>query len=50
MSGGTAVAFYNYETNEARTGTFAEVAPGDFIVFKMTEMLMNRAVVIENLN
>lgn len=49
MSGGTAVAFYNYETNEARTGTFAEVAPGDFIVFKMTEMLMNRAVVIENL-
>ena len=49
MAVGTPVAFYDYDTNEAKTGSFADVAPGDFIVFKMTEMIMHSATVIENL-
>lgn len=49
MASGTPVAFYDYGTNKAKTGSFADVAPGDFIVFKMTEMIMHSAAVIENL-
>lgn len=48
MSAGTSVVFYDSNRNVARTGTFKEVAPGDFIIMKMTEMLPHSAVVIEN--